>query len=44
MCGGKRRLEAGTESSLQQLGEHMSEGRTSWTWQRVARVAFLQVG
>lgn len=44
MCGGKRHLEAGTESSLQKLGKRMREGRTGWTWQRVARVAFLQVG
>lgn len=50
VCGGKRHLEPGTESSLQQLGEHVSEGHSDLTWQSVARVAhvahvaLLQVG
>lgn len=32
------------ESSLQQLREHMSEGRIGWTWQRAAQGALLQGG
>ena len=42
VCGGKRHLEPGTEPSCQQLGGHVSEGHTGWTWQTVVRVASTQ--